>query len=152
MVAFVNAHRAVYGVESICAMLPIAPSTYYLHQSRAKDPSRRPARQQRDEALTVEIRRVWNANFQVYGPRKVWQQLSREGRTVARCTVERLMRKIGLKGAVRGRAFRVTTTPAACVERPLDLVARNFTATRPNQLWVADLTYVATWRASRMWP
>lgn len=146
MVAFVDAHRGRYGVESICAMLPIAPATYYTHQGRAVDPSRRPARQLRDEALAVEIRRVWEANFQVYGPRKVWQQLTREGFAVARCTVERLMRSMGLEGAIRGRAFRVTTTPAALVERPRDLVERNFTATRPNQLWVADLTYVATWR------
>jgi transposase InsO family protein len=147
MVAFVDAQRASYGVESICAQLPIAPATYYTHRSRALDPSRRPVRQQRDEALVGEIRRVWEANFKVYGPRKVWQQLNREGLLVARCTVERLMRQMGLQGAVRGRAFRVTTMPAAVVaDRPRDLVERNFTATRPNQLWVADLTYVATWR------
>jgi len=146
MVAFVDAHRAAYGVESICAQLPIAPATYYTHRGRAVDPSRRPARQQRDETLAVEIRRVWEENFQVYGRRKVWQQLNRESIAVARCTVERLMGQMGLQGAVRGRAFRVTTTPSALAERPRDLVERNFTATRPNQLWVADLTYVATWR------
>jgi transposase InsO family protein len=147
MVSFVNAHRDTYGVESICAQLPMAPATYYTHRARALDPTRRPARQRRDEELSVEIRRVWDANFQVYGPRKVWRHLNhRDGIEVARCTVERIMKRLGLQGAVRGRAFRVTTSPATVAERPLDLVARNFTATRPNQLWVADLTYVATWR------
>ena len=147
MVAFVDAHRDSYGVESICAQLPIAPATYYSYRARALDPSLRPARQRRDEELTVEIRRVWDANLQVYGPRKVWRQLKqREGIQVARCTVERIMRRMQLRGAVRGRAFRITTTPGMVTDRPLDLVARNFTATRPNQLWVADLTYVATWR------
>jgi len=147
MVSFVDAHRDTYGVESICAQLPMAPATYYTHRARALDPTRRPARQRRDEELSVEIRRVWDANFQVYGPRKVWRHLNRrDGIEVARCTVERIMKRLGLQGAVRGRAFRVTTSPATVAERPLDLVARNFTATRPNQLWVADLTYVATWR------
>jgi putative transposase len=147
MVAFVDAHREVYGVESICAQLPIAPATYYTHRARSLDPERRPARQRRDEELSGEIRRVFDANFQVYGPRKVWRQLTlRDGIEVARCTVERIMRRMGLRGAVRGRAFCITTTSGAVTERPLDLVARNFTATRPNQLWVADLTYVATWR------
>ena len=145
MVSFVDEHRDVFGVESICAELPIAPSTYYTHRARRLDPSRRPARQRRDENLSADIRRVWEENFGVYGPRKVWRQLNeREGTRVARCTVERLMRQIGLRGAVRGRAWRVTTHPGTVVERPLDLVARDFTATRPNQLWVADLTYIAT--------
>ena len=147
MVSFVDAHRDTYGVESICAQLPIAPATYYTHRARILNPSLRPARQRRDEELSVEIRRVWDENFQVYGQHKVWRHLTtRDGIQVARCTVERIMRKIGLRGAVRGRAFRITTTPSERAERPLDLVARNFTATRPNQLWVADLTYVATWR------
>jgi transposase InsO family protein len=146
MVAFVDAHRDAYGVEPICAMLPIAPATYYRHRAQALDPSRRSARGQRDEQLRGEIRRVWDGNFQVYGPRKVWQQLTREGVAVARCTVERLMRALGLQGAVRGRAYRVTTTLADTTVQPPDLVARQFVATRPNQLWVADLTYVATWR------
>ena len=146
MVSFVDEHRDAFGVESICAQLPIAPATYYTHCGRRLDPSRRPARQRRDESLSADIRRVWEENFGVYGPRKVWRQLNqREGTRVARCTVERLMRRIGLRGAVRGRAWRVTTQPGTVVERPLDLVARDFTATRPNQLWVADLTYVATW-------
>jgi transposase InsO family protein/transposase-like protein len=116
------------------------------HRAQALDPTRRSARRQRDEQVQREVRRVWDANVQVYGPRKVWKHLRREGSPVARCTVERLMRALGLRGAVRGRAFRITTTPAALAARPSDLVARNFTATQPNQLWVADLTYVATWR------
>jgi transposase InsO family protein len=147
MVSFVDEHRDVFGVESICAQLPIAPATYYTHRARRLDPSRRPARQRRDESLSADIQRVWEENFEVYGPRKVWRQLNeREGIKVARCTVERLMRSIGLRGAVRGRAYRVTTEAGTSLERPLDLVTRDFTATRPNQLWVADLTYIATWR------
>jgi putative transposase len=147
MVAFIEAHRAAYGVESICRQLPIAPATYYLHRARQRDPSTRPARHHRDAAVAAEIRRVWDDNFQVYGPRKVWQQLTkREGRGIARCTIERVMRQLGLRGAVRGRAFRVTTRSDDTSPRPADLVDRDFTATRPNQIWVADLTYVATWR------
>ena len=146
MVAFVDAHRDVYGVEPICRLVPIAPATYYAEKRVQDDPTRRSARAQRDAQLCPAIRRIWEANFQVYGPRKVWKELRREGIVVARCTVVRLMRTLGLHGAVRGRAFRVTTTPAAAAPQPPDLVARNFTATRPNQLWVADLTYVATWR------
>ena len=147
MVSFVEAHRDTYGVESICAQLPIAPATYYLHRVRRLHPERRPARLLRDENLSGQIRRAWEDNFQVYGPRKVWRHLTkRDGIRVARCTVERLMRRMGLRGAVRGRAFRITTTAGTAAERPLDLVGRNFTATRPNQLWVADLTYIATWR------
>ena len=144
MVAFVNAHRDQYGVEPICAVLPMAPSTYYLHQGRYVDPSRRSTRAQRDDALRVEIQRVWDANYQVYGPRKVWRQLRREGHRVARCTVRRLMRAMGLAGAVRGRTW-ITTTQASASVGPADLVDRAFVATRPNQLWVSDFTYVATW-------
>ena len=147
MVAFVDAHRAAYGVEPICQQLRIAPSTYYAHKARQANPARRSPRWHRDTQLQPEIRRVWDTNFQVYGPRKVWQQLTKiEGRTVARCTVERNMRQMGLAGVIRGRAFRITTTPGAMATRPADLVDRDFTATRPNQLWVADLTFVATWR------
>jgi transposase InsO family protein len=145
MVAFINAHREAYGVEPICAVVPIAPSTYYEQKVRAADPSRRPARAQRDARLRAEIQRVWQANRRVYGAKKVWKQLNRETIPVARCTVARLMRALGLRGVVRGR--RITTTiPDALAERPRDLVERDFRATRPNQLWVADLTYVATWR------
>jgi transposase InsO family protein len=145
MVAFIDEHRQQYGVESICKVLPIAPSSYYAHRRRRQSPDERPARTKRDEALCARIERVWNENFRVYGAKKVWRQLRREGVDVARCTVERLMREMGLRGAVRGRAFKVTTTPDTAAQRPADLVKRQFVATRPNQLWVADLTYVATW-------
>ena len=145
MVDFIEEHRGEYGVEPICAVVPIDPATYYEHRMRRRDPDRRPARAKRDEALREEIRRVWKDNFSVYGTKKVWLQLRREGMTVARCTVERLMRDVGLRGAVRGRAFKVTTVPNDACVRPPDLVKRDFAATRPNQLWVADLTYVATW-------
>jgi transposase InsO family protein len=145
MVSFIDAHRGEYGVEPICEMLPIAPSTYYERKAREVDPTRLPERARRDEELRDEIRRVWTENFQVYGVRKVWKQLRREKKRVARCTVARLMRQMGLQGAVRGRKFTKTTIADEAAARPLDLVGRNFTATRPNQLWVADLTYVATW-------
>ncbi len=146
MVGFIDDHRDVYGVESICATVPIAPSTYFRHKARAADPTRRCARAHRDDELRPAIQRVWDENFQVYGPRKVWRQLRREGVRVARCTVHRLMREMGLAGAVRGRAWVTTTHGHAATDRPRDLVERDFTATRPNQLWVSDFTYVATWR------
>ena len=146
MVSFIDDHRGEYGVEPICEMLPIAPSTYYDHKAREADPARRSARARRDEVLKPEIQRVWDDNFGVYGADKVWRQLRREKQRVARCTVERLMGVLGLRGATRGRAFRVTTDPDGGSDRPLDRVERNFTAARPNQLWVSDLTYVATWR------
>jgi putative transposase len=146
MVAFIDAHRDVDRVESICAQLPIAPSTYYVHKAQQQDPTRRSARAQRDDELRGEIQRVWEANFRVYGADKVWRQLGREAIVTARCTIERLMRAMGLRGATRGRAFTITTTSEDAAARPGDLVQRCFTATRPNQLWVADLTYVATWR------
>jgi transposase InsO family protein len=144
MVSFIDAHRAEYGVEPICAELPIAPSMYYEHKARQAEPARVPPRRQRDIALSGEIRRVHEENFQVYGARKVWRQLNREEIRVARCTVERLMRSEGLKGVVRGRKCRTTISDDGA-ERPLDRVNRQFKATRPNQLWVADFTYVATW-------
>ncbi len=125
--------------------MPIAPSTYYEQKAREADPSQLPARSVRDVELREEIERVWKENFSVYGARKVWRQLSREGVAVARCTVERLMRQMGLQGAVRGRRFKKTTIVDEAAARPSDLVQRNFTADGPNQLWVADLTYVATW-------
>lgn len=145
MVGFIEAHREQYGVEPICAVLPIAPSTYYEAKARAADPARQPARMQREATLRPEITRVWQAHRQVYGVRKVWKQLQREGHRVARCTVARLMRADGLRGVVRGRRVR-TTVPEPLAERPRDLVQRQFGASRPNQLWVSDLTYVATWR------
>ena len=145
MVSFIDEHRSTYGVEPICAMLPIAPSTYYERKARQANPERLSARSRRDLALRPEIRRVWDANFEVYGARKVWRQLNREGIGVARCTVERLMQAMGLQGAVRGRKFKTTIVDDTAA-RPLDLVCREFTASRPNQLWVSDLTYVATWQ------
>jgi len=144
MVGFIDAHRAEHGVEPICEELQIAPSTYYEHMARQVDPQRSPPRVQRDRALVPEIRRVYEENFHVYGARKVWRQLGREDFTVARCTVERLMRSLGLQGVVRGRKCR-TTIADDSAERPLDHVKRQFQASRPNELWVADFTYVATW-------
>ena len=146
MVTFIDQHRDTYGVEPICAVLPIAPSTYFLRKAQQQDATKRAARVRRDEELRQEIRRVWTEHQQVYGPRKVWRQLRREGMRIARCTVERLMREMGLRGAVRGRAWKITTQSDPAAARPTDLVDRQFTATRPNQLWVADFTYVATWR------
>jgi transposase InsO family protein len=145
MVDFIETHRDEYGVEPICAVLPIAPATYYKECTRRRQPERRSRRHKRDEQLMREIRRVYDENLMVYGAEKVWRQLLREGFDVARCTVERLMRQMSLKGAVRGRAFKVTTVVDNSAERPLDLVERDFVAMRPNQLWVADITYVATW-------
>jgi putative transposase len=146
MVAFIDHHRDTYGVEPICAVLPIAPSTYFRRKVQDQDPMKRSARARRDDDLRAAIRRIWEVHQQVYGPRKVWRQLRREGIRAARCTVERLMRAMGLRGAVRGRAWKITTQSDATQARPADLVDRQFTATRPNQLWVADFTYVATWR------
>ena len=145
MVGFVDEHREAYGVEPICEVLPIAPSTYYAHKAQESDLTLRSARAKRDEGLREKIRRVWNDNFRVYGVRKVWRQLNREKTPVARCTVARLMSELGLHGAVRGKKFR-TTIPEEAAARPLDLVKRAFTAAGPNRLWVSDLTYVATWR------
>ena len=145
MVAFIDDYRDDYGVEPICRVLPIAPSTYYGLKAREADPSKLPPRAVRDTALREEIERVWKENRSVYGARKVWKQLLREDLVVARCTVERLMRGMGLQGVIRGRKVK-TTMSDALADRPLDLVDRDFTADRPNQLWVADLTYVATWR------
>jgi putative transposase len=139
MIAYIDQHKGRYGVEPICRVLPIAPSTYYQHTKRPRS-----ARAVRDAQLKVEIRRVHAEHFGVYGARKVWRQLHREGIAVARCTVERLMRELHLEGVRRGKPQR-TTTPDAAAARPADLVERNFSAQRPNQLWVADLTYVATW-------
>ena len=145
MIAFIDDHRSIYGVEPICKVLPIAPSTYHAHVAQRSDPARTSARAQRDAALCVEIRRVFDANFRVYGVRKVWRQLGREGIAVARCTVARLMRRMGLRGAVRGRTTR-TTIPDRAAPCPLDRVQRQFKAPRPNRLWVSDFTYVATWQ------
>jgi transposase InsO family protein len=146
MVAFVDQHRDAYGVESICRLLPIAPSTYFRRRAQHANPSQRSARAQRDEVLKAIIRRLWTEHHQVYGARKVWKQMGREGLRVARCRVRRLMRELGLTGAVRGRAWVTTTQSGPATDLPHDLVHRQFTATRPDQLWVADFTFVATWR------
>ncbi len=130
---FLDDHRDSYGVESICRVLPIAPSAYYEQKARQADPDRLPARTKRNRVLTEEILRVWKENFGVYGAVKVWKQLCREGFAAARCTVERLMRKLGLQGAIRGKKFKTTVTDESSA-RPLDLVDRDFNATRPNQL------------------
>ena len=145
MRAFVDEHRENFGVEPICRVLQIAPSGYRKHAARRRDPSRRCRRALRDEALMPRIEQVWQANLRVYGADKVWRQLHREGTRVARCTVERLMRRLGLQGVRRGKAVR-TTVPDAAVPCPLDRVNRQFKADRPNQLWVSDFTYVSTWQ------
>ena len=145
MVPFIDEHREEHGVEPICKELPIAPSTYHEQKAREADPSRLPERVVRDTQLREEIERVWKEHFGVYGARKVWRQLKREKIDVARCTVERLMREMGLEGVIRGRKYKKTTIVDEASERPADLVHRDFTADRPNRLWVADLTYVATW-------
>jgi putative transposase len=145
MIAFIDDHRTVYGVEPICKVLPIAPSTYRAHAARRADPGRLPARARRDAALSAEIRRVFAENFGVYGARKVWRQLGREGIAAARCTVERLMRRMGLAGVIRGKAARTTVSDRAA-PCPADRVNRQFRAPRPNALWLSDFTYVATWQ------
>jgi putative transposase len=145
MKAFVDEHRDAYGVEPICKVLPIAPSTYHAHAAQRANPALRSARAKREDMLAVEVKRVWDENFQVYGARKVWRQLEREDIEVARCTVERLMRRLGLRGVIRGKVVRTTFSDAA-MPCPLDLVNRRFKAERPNELWVSDFTYVSTWQ------
>ena len=144
MIAFIDDHRAVYGVEPICKVLPIAPSTYYDHAAKRADPGKLSARAQRDMALKPQIARVFAENFEVYGVRKVWRQMVREGVPVARCTVERLMADLGLQGAVRGKPIR-TTLQEKAAQCPLDHVNRQFHSPAPNMLWLSDFTYVSTW-------
>jgi len=143
--AFVDEQRARFGVEPICKALQVAPSAYWREARRRREPALCPPRRQRDARLMTEIERVWNANMRVYGADKVWKQLNRERIEVARCTVERLMRRLGLRGAMRGKNVR-TTVPDAKAPCPLDRVNREFRAERPNQLWVSDFTYVSTWQ------
>ncbi len=145
MYAFVDEHRLSYGVESICRALQIAPSGYWRHTKRQRDPLLHSERARRDEWLMTDIKRIWHANHGVYGARKVWRQMLREGMAVARCTVERLMRRLGLRGVTRGKAVRTTVSDSR-VPCPLDRVNRQFRADRPNQLWVSDFTYVSTWQ------
>lgn len=144
MISFIDDHRETYGVEPICRVLPIAPSTYHEHAARRRDPARRSERAKRDEELKADVQRVFDDNFGVYGVRKVWRQLLRENVAVARCTVERLMRGLGLQGVVRGRSVRTTISDQAA-PCPLDHVNRQFHAEAPNRLWLSDFTYVATW-------
>ena len=144
MIGFIDDYRGAYGVEPICRVLKIAPSTYHAHDARRRRPETAPPRVQRDAALRVEIRRVFDENFEVYGVRKVWRQLVREGEDVACCTVARLMRRMGLQGVIRGRRVKTTISDKAA-PCPLDRVNRQFRAPRPNVLWVSDFTYVATW-------
>lgn len=143
MIMFIDQHKNLFGVEPICRQLPIAPSTYYEHKARELDPSRLPIRERRDARLLVEITRVWKASRRRYGARKVWRQLQRDGVSTARCTVERLMQAEGLQGVSRGGTKR-TTIPDEAAERPQDLVNRDFAASRPDALWVSDITYVRT--------
>ena len=145
MISFIDEHRSVLGVEPICRLLPIAPSTYYEVVAKRTDVGRLSARTRRDMAMKIEIRRVFNENFQVYGVRKVWRQLQREGFDIARCTVGRLMRAMGLQGIIRGKPVKTTVSDkgAPC---PLDRVNRHFKAPSPNRLWLSDFTYVATWQ------
>jgi len=144
MISFIDDHREVHGVEPICKVLPIAPSTYHAHVAKCANPEKLSARARRDMALKSEIARVFAENFEVYGVRKVWRQLQRESFDVARCTVERLMRGMGLQGVIRGKPVRTTISDKAA-PCPLDHVNRQFHAPRPNALWVSDFTYVSTW-------
>jgi transposase InsO family protein len=137
--------RTGFGVEPICKVLQISPSGYRRHAALRRDPQQRRARAQRDDVLSGEIERVWQANRQVYGAKKVWRQLAREDMRAARCTVERLMRRLGLRGVMRGKVVR-TTISDRDAPRPLDKVNRQFRTERPNQLWVSDFTYVSTWQ------
>jgi putative transposase len=164
MIAFIDDQHIVYGVEPICprhghsdqwrshgSILPIAPSTYYHRLACLADLSKASGRHQRDTELCPLIQRVWNENYQVYGVRKAWHQLKREGFDLARCPVERLMKQIGIRGAVRGKVVK-TTVPDTSAPCPRDKVNRVFRAPAPNLLWVSDFTYVSTWQALSMWP
>ena len=142
---FTDKHRDTFGVEPICKVLQIAPSGYRRHAALLREPYKRGARACREDVLIPAIQRVWQANMQVYGAVKVWRQLAREGTSVARCTVERLMRRLGLGGVMRGKVVRTTLSDSRAL-CPLDRVNRQFRAERPNQLWVSDFTYVSTWQ------
>ena len=145
MIQFIEDHRADHGVEPICRVLPIAPATFYDHLAKRADPSRLSDRAKRDEQLKPVIERVFEENLSVYGVRKVWHQIRREGFDIARCTVARLMKDLGLEGVVRGKKPK-TTIPDKALSCPLDKVNRQFHAPAPNMLWVSDFTYVATWQ------
>lgn len=158
MIAFIDDHRGAYGVEPICKVLPIAPSTYFDHRTKQADPTKLSARARRDARLRPKINLVFEQNLKVYGARKVWLQINREGFSVARYTVERLMRVMGLHGVIRGKAIR-TTTPDKAAPCPLDHVNRQFHAPAPNRLWVSEFAsrtfgspMSAPGAASSMWP
>ena len=142
MIAFIDTHGGTHGVEPICKVLRIAPSTYHAHVAKRRDPAKLSARARQDAALKIEVRRVFDQNFSVYGMRKVWRQLKREGFDVARCTVSRLMRDMGLRGVIRGKSVKTTISDKAA-PCPLDHVNRQFKASRPNVLWLSDFTYGA---------
>ena len=144
MIAFIDDHRGAHGVEPICKVLPIAPSSYHDHVAKRADPEKLSVRARRDMALKPEIERVFAENFGVYGARKVWRQMLREGFTVARCTIARLMSDLGLQGVIRGKPVRTTVQDKAA-PCPLDHVNRVFHAPAPNMLWLSDFTYVSTW-------
>jgi putative transposase len=145
MVDFINEHREAYGVESICSELPIAPSTYYRAVDLNAHPEKRSKRAKADEVLSDRILDVWESNYRVYGYRKIWHTLLREGCEVARCTVARLMNNLEICGRRRGKKV-ITTKPDQQAVCPKDLVNREFRAEQPNELWVADYTYVSTWQ------
>ena len=145
MISFIDDQRTVYGVESICRVLPIAPSTYYAHLAVRADPEKASPRSQRDIELKPKIKKVWDDNWKVYGVRKTWRQLRREGVDVARCTVARLMADMGLRGVIRGKSLKTTISDTS-VPCPRDKVNRQFRAPAPNILWVSDFTYVSTWQ------
>jgi putative transposase len=140
MISFINDNREVYGVEPICRVLPVAPSTYHVHAARLADPAKLPGRAKSDTDIKPKIQQVFDDNYQVYGARKVWRQLKRDGVDVARCTVERLMRCLGLKGAIRGKLIKTTFSDKA-TPCPLDKVNRQFVADAPNKLWVAETKF-----------
>lgn len=145
MIAFIKEHRSLCGVEPICRVLQIAPSTFYAHQSIERAPSLASDRIKRDAMLKPELDRVWKDNYSIYGARKLWYAMKREGYDIARCTVERLMRDMGVEGVRRGKRVK-TTRPDKALPCPLDHVNRQFRAAVPNQLWVSDFTYVSTWQ------
>ena len=151
MIRFVDAYRDEHGVEPICRVLAIAPSTYHAHARRRENPETAPARVKRDAQLMSEIRRVFDDNFQVYGVRKIWRQMQREGFEVARCTVARLMQKMGLQGVIRGKRVRTTIADKTAI-CPLDRVNRQFRAPASNMLWLSDFTYVRPGGGSSTWP
>jgi hypothetical protein len=145
MIAFIKQHRGVCGVAPICRVLQIAPSTFYAHLAVENDPAKASDRVKRDAELRPEMKRVWKDNRSVYGARKLWHAMKREKFDVARCTIERLMRDIGIEGVRRGKKIK-TTWPDKALPCPLDRVNRQFRAMMPNQLWVSDFTYVSTWQ------